>query len=785
VLGQATYNGTTTAGAGAIQLQTGTQSTWSGGFVMNGGSAILVPGAATNLTISGAISGTASGGGIVIPAAAPANSTVTLSGAFTSNSALTVNAGTMVLAGSLAGTGTITLNNNQSTANDRLTTLMIAGSGPSVIAKPVILNTVLNVATSHVGVTVTGPNSVAFNGPVTGTSSHTYLYSDLPAGEVLTINGPLSFSASTSERTFHLEGAGKTIINGSINNSTVANTINGTLAKAGPGTAIVNSSAIAYTGGTSITAGTMIFANVLPPTVMQNTSTSQAYIQATGLGAVGYTGGIMNPSFLALLAGTNKYTVSATNNSMATGSLAIVSNADAATSIDFTTAPPFAATGASAGSWGSMGLGAAQGAYTYTGTLTPLGQNWRLGGGDGTLTFGQALVDQNATATNLVVLGGANGTLILTSTGNAYTGNTTVSVYQTLKNGVDNVLSTTGNLTLAQNLGTNNANTSVYDLAGHNQTIKALSGLGMVTSSAGSSMFTVNANGTSTFNGTVTGSLGFEQNGTGTMTLGGFVSYTGATVVNNGSLVMGGTNSSTISVHDVSGTGKLEVATGISLTSDGVKTGTLQIDAGASHTIRSNGSNAGASQVTNLAIAGSAGAWQAKLELNNNALIVESGTNAKADVIAMLSDQVAQGVSSGQGITVSTTAADKTHKLTVVVDNALAGLTQLVGVPVDASSVIVESTYYGDSNLDRKVDVTDLGTLATNYGKTVPNGILQGDFNGDGKVDVTDLGMLATDYGLGTSGGFALQAAAVPEPASIALLAFGGAAILMRHRRKR
>ena len=51
----------------------------------------------------------------------------------------------------------------------------------------------------------------------------------------------------------------------------------------------------------------------------------------------------------------------------------------------------------------------------------------------------------------------------------------------------------------------------------------------------------------------------------------------------------------------------------------------------------------------------------------------------------------------------------------------------------------------GDANHDRKVDVTDLGILATNWqgtGKTFS----QGDFNYDGVVDVTDLGILATNW---------------------------------------
>lgn len=56
----------------------------------------------------------------------------------------------------------------------------------------------------------------------------------------------------------------------------------------------------------------------------------------------------------------------------------------------------------------------------------------------------------------------------------------------------------------------------------------------------------------------------------------------------------------------------------------------------------------------------------------------------------------------------------------------------------------------GDANLDNKVNVSDLGLLAANYGKTAGVGWTTGDFNADGKVDVSDLGLLAAHYGEGT-----------------------------------
>jgi GH35 family endo-1,4-beta-xylanase len=59
-------------------------------------------------------------------------------------------------------------------------------------------------------------------------------------------------------------------------------------------------------------------------------------------------------------------------------------------------------------------------------------------------------------------------------------------------------------------------------------------------------------------------------------------------------------------------------------------------------------------------------------------------------------------------------------------------------------------TAYGDANLDKSVDVGDLGILAANYGGTGKTWS-QGDFNGDGLVDVGDLGILAANYGTNAS----------------------------------
>ncbi len=63
-----------------------------------------------------------------------------------------------------------------------------------------------------------------------------------------------------------------------------------------------------------------------------------------------------------------------------------------------------------------------------------------------------------------------------------------------------------------------------------------------------------------------------------------------------------------------------------------------------------------------------------------------------------------------------------------------------------AGQVIVAYTLYGDANLDGKVNLSDLGILGDNYGRT---GMTwqEGDFNYDGVVNLSDLGYLGDNYG--------------------------------------
>jgi fibronectin-binding autotransporter adhesin len=99
---------------------------------------------------------------------------------------------------------------------------------------------------------------------------------------------------------------------------------------------------------------------------------------------------------------------------------------------------------------------------------------------------------------------------------------------------------------------------------------------------------------------------------------------------------------------------------------------------------------------------------------------------------------------------------------------------------VAANSVLVRYTLIGDVNLDGIVDDSDISILSNNYGFTDISWA-DGDVYGyDGIVSDDDVGLQANNYGM-TAGQLTGGISAVPEPATLALVALGGA--LLRRRR--
>jgi hypothetical protein len=69
------------------------------------------------------------------------------------------------------------------------------------------------------------------------------------------------------------------------------------------------------------------------------------------------------------------------------------------------------------------------------------------------------------------------------------------------------------------------------------------------------------------------------------------------------------------------------------------------------------------------------------------------------------------------------------------------------GELVDNSSVLVRYTLYGDTDLNRNVNLDDFNRLATNFGQS-PRRWSQGDFDYNNNVNLDDFNRLAANFGL-------------------------------------
>ena len=206
-----------------------------------------------------------------------------------------------------------------------------------------------------------------------------------------------------------------------------------------------------------------------------------------------------------------------------------------------------------------------------------------------------------------------------------------------------------------------------------------------------------------------------------------------------------------------------------------------------------------------------ANATSGTLDLGPNALDVTG--QSIASVTAQVATAYAAGTWRGPGITSSAAAADANRLTAVgVVLNNVGGLPLygsgnplglFEGANPAAGDVLVKYTYYGDANLDGKVDGSDYALIDAGFlsGGTL-TGWYDGDFNYDGVVDASDYTLIDNAFNLQGSplstsvlpGGSAVAAAtdeiapaasptAVPEPAAVGLVAAGAVGLLARRRR--
>ncbi len=293
-------------------------------------------------------------------------------------------------------------------------------------------------------------------------------------------------------------------------------------------------------------------------------------------------------------------------------------------------------------------------------------------------------------------------------------------------------------------------------------------------------------------NGTSGGQVALYKNNSSTWTLSGNSTFTGGTVVDQGTLVVShphGLGQSTTNGLTINNTALVKITTG---------TGAGPV------VLPSLSINGGASPVATLDLTSS------KMVLTNTsyASAVSAYTVARAQVTNAL-----DGFAWDQpGITSSTVANDINNlgvptSVAVILNNSSGtagggagdasdelfysdgsgspttnpnGLPQFAGTSVDQNSILFKYTYIGDSNLDGMVDSTDFGLFLAGYndpGTAASLGWAVGDYDYSGTVDSTDFGLFLAGYNYYASNPIPLNGAGgvqpVPEPAALVLAVLG------------
>ena len=225
---------------------------------------------------------------------------------------------------------------------------------------------------------------------------------------------------------------------------------------------------------------------------------------------------------------------------------------------------------------------------------------------------------------------------------------------------------------------------------------------------------------------------------------------------------------------------------------ESIENGTLRIGQFATASLDPNATATKASLVHSLEIAGATDAWLTTLDLNRGRLIVQADTQAPADVLAQLTNQIVSARNTatpwtGNGITSSAARADARGMTGIgVIANDIgdgAGTVNTVfgDLAVNANSILMKYTWNGDANLDGIVNADDYFLVDSGF-ITQKGGWYNGDFNYDGVVNADDYFLIDSAF-IGQTGWMAIgHVAAVPEPGVIGLLAIAGVGLLGRRR---
>lgn len=498
-----TLNGTGISSAGALRKTGANTTTWSGAITL--GSASRINSDAGTLEITGGITGTdnltlgGAGGTTISSPIAIGAGTLTKDGAGTA-----ILSGTHTFASASVSLGVLQFNSPASIGGTgaNVTATSSGATGGTVAAGYPIDQAFL----ARINSTSNGVIALAVDSAL-GTTLDMSAFGSARLGGVglVTFNGSITPNANT----YRLGGGGGTLTISSALTDVGGSTslevgLNGT-----PVGTVVLTGANTYTGATTVNAGVLQY-----NATASIGSTPNVTVNSLGAVAAGFA---IDQAFLNRINPTSVGTVA----------LAL----DSSNPLDFSTLTGANLTAARLG---------AVGTFTYSGTLTPNGTTYRLGGGGGTLTVSSNLVNVGGPSSVDIGISGVAGTVILTGA-NTFTGGITIN------GGILQAGNTTSFNNNPVTFGA--ATTGVLRINGLGVTIG-----GLATNATPGTAFVENMNataavltvdipsGSNTFAGVLRngtgGTFGLTKAGAGTLVLSGANTFTGVTTVSGGVLEM-------------------------------------------------------------------------------------------------------------------------------------------------------------------------------------------------------------------------------------------------------